>query len=504
MANTAVASRFQLLYGLCLPLAVIVGYLLAQPFELSSIAVVFLLLGILVIPVLMRWHHALLILCINANVVPFFIPGRPNPWMAAGLMSFFFLILDRSMGQKVNFFKSKQVSYSLIFLTAVMVGTGYLTGGLSFYAVGGSNGGGRRYAEVVAAIMVYFGLSAIPIGLKYARIAIIAFFGAHMIGLIGYVAYFAYPNSDFFGSLFPTFSLVDEGSESTFGFGDGGFARYGCLGYAGLGLFCLLFCLYGIRGSFRIGKPLRLVVLLVALVATLFSGFRSNLILFILTFAFLFYLESLFKTRYFFILSLFGMLCFGLMIPYAQKLPLTVQRTLCFLPINFDLSVQATADDSTEWRLDMWREVVHTIPQYLFIGKGYEVPLNEMYLVSQAMSRGYYGKRYELALLAGDYHSGPLSVIIPFGIFGSIAFLWFLGAGLYVLYRNHKYGVPELWNINSFLLAFFAARILFFMFIFGSLYSDFIYFTALVGLSVSLNGGVASPRRKVQRYEEEN
>jgi hypothetical protein len=233
---------------------------------------------------------------------------------------------------------------------------------------------------------------------------------------------------------------------------------------------------------------------LLAVAATLFSGFRSNFLLFFLTFSVLFYLEGLFRTRYFWILCLLGTLCLGMVIPFAQKLPLTVQRTLCFLPINFDLSVQASADDSTDWRLEMWREVVPTIPNYLLIGKGYEIPMNEMYLAMVSMERGNYGRRYELAILAGDYHSGPLSVIIPLGIFGTLAFLWFLGAGTYVLHRNNKYGVPELRNINRFLFAYFVARILFFMFIFGSLYADLICFTSLLGLSVSLNGGVSGPQ----------
>jgi hypothetical protein len=32
-------------------------------------------------------------------------------------------------------------------------------------------------------------------------------------------------------------------------------------------------------------------------------------------------------------------------------------------------------------------------------------------------------------MYAGDYHNGPLSILIPFGLFGMIAFLWLLGAG---------------------------------------------------------------------------
>ena len=97
----------------------------------------------------------------------------------------------------------------------------------------------------------------------------------------------------------------------------------------------------------------------------------------------------------------------------------------------------------------------------------------------------------EVAVYAGDYHSGPLSVIIPFGIYGAVALLWFLGAGVWVLRQNCRYGDPALHTINTFLLADFITRTFFFFFIFGALYSDLYHFTGLVGLGVSLNGGVA-------------
>ena len=50
---------------------------------------------------------------------------------------------------------------------------------------------------------------------------------------------------------------------------------------------------------------------------------------------------------------------------------------------------------------------------------------------------------YEGAILSGGYHSGGLSVLVPIGIFGAIAFVWLLGAGVKVLYCNHRYGGSE-------------------------------------------------------------
>ena len=92
------------------------------------------------------------------------------------------------------------------------------------------------------------------------------------------------------------------------------------------------------------------------------------------------------------------------------------------------------------------------------------------------------------AMAAGDYHSGPLSLIIPFGIWGVVGFAWFMGAALRYLYRQYRFGHPDLQKINTFLLAYFIARLVFYIFVFGGFFSDLFLFTGLIALSVSLNG----------------
>ena len=95
----------------------------------------------------------------------------------------------------------------------------------------------------------------------------------------------------------------------------------------------------------------------------------------------------------------------------------------------------------------------------------------------------------EVAWMAGDYHNGPLSVIMPLGIWGVIGFIWFLVAAIKMLSKNYKLGDPSLLNLNRFLLVVFIAHTIHFFIFFGSLYSDMFFFTGIVGLSVSLNGG---------------
>ncbi|MEI2825055.1 MAG: hypothetical protein V9F04_00635, partial [Dermatophilaceae bacterium] len=86
-----------------------------------------------------------------------------------------------------------------------------------------------------------------------------------------------------------------------------------------------------------------------------------------------------------------------------------------------------------------------------------------------------------------------LSLIIPLGLFGLISFLWFLAAAFRVLRYNYRYGDAEYRRINTFLLAYFTVRVLFFFVIFGSFHTELTIFTGLIGLSISLNGGMCRP-----------
>jgi hypothetical protein len=91
------------------------------------------------------------------------------------------------------------------------------------------------------------------------------------------------------------------------------------------------------------------------------------------------------------------------------------------------------------------------------------------------------------AAVAGDYHNGPLSLLIPFGIYGLVAFVWLAIAGMVYLYKNYQYGDPEIRTINAFLFACFTARVIFFFSVFGAISSDLCVFTGVLGLSVALN-----------------
>jgi hypothetical protein len=219
--------------------------------------------------------------------------------------------------------------------------------------------------------------------------------------------------------------------------------------------------------------------------------------LFILVFAFQFYFEGLLRTHYLPIVA--GLAIFGMapILFFSSAMPKSVQRVISFLPVNVDSEVLADARASSEWRFEMWDAVQKEVPKYLIIGKGYAIDPDEIFAVNEAQRLGMGGiTTYEGSMIAGDYHNGPLSVLMPFGIFGMICFLWVLIAGYRVLHSNHRFGDARLRRINTTLLSYYLASCVSFFFIFGSLNSQLSLFLGLCGMSVSLNGGV---RRRAAR-----
>ena len=153
MSNASALFRSLLIYGLCLPLAVFLGYLLATPLDITTIMVVVFILSMLAIPLLLRWHHAWLIATWNMSAVLFFVPGRPPIWMALAAISLGISILQYTLNRKMKFLHAPSIAWPLILLTVVIFVTARLTGGLSIRLFGGAVYGGKKYFTILAAVI---------------------------------------------------------------------------------------------------------------------------------------------------------------------------------------------------------------------------------------------------------------------------------------------------------------------------------------------------------------
>jgi hypothetical protein len=490
MSNVSELFRSLFIYSICLPLAVLLGYLMANPFDVATYGIVGFILLLLIFPLLMRWHHAFLLITWNTTAVLFFLPGRPQIWLALVWFSLLIGLGQYILNRKLKFLSAPTIARPLIILAVIVLITAKLTGGFGMRALGGDTYGGRRYVALITAILGFFALTSQRLPTNRAFLFVSLFFLGAITQVVGDMGAVVSRPFQFLFLLFPLTNLQGFTTEPVSG--PGFISRLGGLSAASSAVFCLMLSRYGIREIFNWQRPGRLLTFSTFVILSLFGGYRSVVVFFLFTFAILFWMEGLMRSR---LLPLF-VLCiiFGgaVVTPFIDRLPLNVQRALSVLPVKVSPVAKASAADSTEWRIMMWKHVIPQIPEYLLLGKGYAIDARDLNMVKTTVARGGDAGTFG-AELAGDYHNGPLSVIIPFGIFGSIAFVWFLVAGLRALYQNYHFGDPALLSINRFLFALFLAKIVFFFLIFGSLHSDLAQFTGLLGLSVCLNGGVVKP-----------
>ena len=491
MNNSTAILRMLIVYAICIPFAILVGFAavsVANSPSYANFSEFGMLALILSAPILLRWHHPLLVLSWNLPLIVFFLPGGPGVFLPMMVVSLGISLLQRAMNKNKRFIPAPQITCPLLCLAAVVLVTAKLTGGIGLHVLGNSVMGGRKYVYLLAGILGYFALTARRIPPRQAGLYVALFFLPGCLSVLGDLIAFVPVWFYFIFLFFGADPNALPGSHSLM--------RFGGVSLMSSAIFAYMLARYGINGIFRAGRPWRLVAFVLFSAVGLFGGFRSMLLNLALLFLIQFFLEGLHRTRMLPILAFAGLLAAVICLPMANRLPLTFQRVLSFLPmINIDAGVRSEAQASLDWRIDMWKALLPRVPSHLLLGKGYAISQEDYQLMATDTAFYSIDPAEQGLALAGDYHSGPLSVILPFGIWGAIAFLWFLIAGVWALHHNRLYGDPALQTVNTFLLTAFLAKIISFIFIFGALSGDIIGFVGYLGLSISLNGGICRPAR---------
>lgn len=478
-------------FAIALPMAIVIGYMLAQDLSYTSLGIIVMSIAFLMLPLIFKWHHPLLILTWNMSAVAFLLPGRPQIWLVMAFVSGACALMQRALVNKGEWLHCPSITLPLIFLALVVVGTAYLRGGIGFGVLGSAAAGGKRYLMVFAAIVGYFAIISRPVPKERIWLYVGFFFLAGLSYLMADAPRWLPSKFLFLFWVFP----VNKGAIGSVGTE---FMTSGIDRFTGVPAACLAVCFYilarrGFKDLLDRKDFWRLGLLCLAAFLSLIGGFRSYFVLLAMTFFFMFYMEGMFRSRYLPAFAALGTLILVSLIGFADRLPMNIQRTLSVIPwIEISPVARWDATASSEWRLTMWNDLLPQVPEYLFLGKGFGISSGEMRFTSE-FSELSTSKSAELASMAGDYHNGPLSVLIPFGIWGAIGFLWFLFAAWRTLLANYRYGDPELRQLNALLISVFAARVVLFMFVYGGFYADLAQFIGLVALSISANGGVKHP-----------
>src|ERR1051326_3467489 len=130
MSNVQSLLRSLVIYAICVPLAIFLGYVLSDPLQRSTFIVFALLLAVLCAPFLLRFHHLLMVLTWNVTAVIFFLPGHPPLWLATIALSFAISFLQRILSKETPTIHVPALTWPLIVMGLVVLGTAMLTGGI--------------------------------------------------------------------------------------------------------------------------------------------------------------------------------------------------------------------------------------------------------------------------------------------------------------------------------------------------------------------------------------
>jgi hypothetical protein len=495
--NSPALFRSLIVYAVCVPLAVTVGYLLTDFQDYDSMGFIGVLIAILIFPLLMKWHYPLLIFSWASPITLFFLPGKPNLFIFMVVVSLSISVVESILNREKRFVPAGGVRWTLLALLLVVFITAKLTGGFGLRSMGSNVYGGKKYVTFIIGILSFFAIAARPIPKHKANLYMLLFLAGGFLGFIADIYIFIPEPLRFISLIIPPSDRgLDEMGNMQVEFGVT--RLFGVAGTAGAVLLWLL-ARYGIRETFLSGKLWRPVVFGLCFILTFLGGFRSTLLSFVMLIGLLFVLEKLHRSILMLPMILLGIMGSVALVPLAPHLPYTFQRTLAFLPLNIDPAARVDAEGSTQWRLDIWAALMPQVPQYLLLGKGYSFSaetFNE-FMGRDATFRSIDAGNNALAL-SNDFHSGPLSVVISFGIWGVLAWLAYWVAGFRVVWRNYKYGDPQLRHLNIFLFASLIGKCLVFLFIFGAISEDVAGFAGIIGLSLALNHGVARPQPQPQ------
>src|SRR5579862_4580033 len=388
-----------LVFGVCVPLAVFLGYLLATPLEATSMVFIAFTLFLLLSPILLKWHHEALIISWNLAVVAFFLPGTPAVGYIAAALSLFFSVAKRTLLRQADSIHCPSVSIPLLLLAGIVLFTAQQTGGIHARALGSDAWGAMRYFQVLGAIVGYFAFVGQPIASTRAKLMAGLFFLSGATSVIPVLIVLAGPGVQ---SLLVAFTQTAIASSDVSIFSEN-VQRFLGVTFMSQAVCFFMILRFGISGIFDSHRPWRFITFAAMIAFGLLGGFRSFLIGLGLVSLVQFYFEGLFRSRIFAWFSLAGVVGLTLLVGFADLLPMSVQRSISFLPVQIDPTVRSDAASTWDWRWEMWRATLPTVPRYLLLGKGFNFDGTDQYLTALGAQRGM-ATSYDAAMISSDYH----------------------------------------------------------------------------------------------------
>ena len=422
-ANTIVLMVV-LLLGLIL--AVVVGDSVATGRYVYIAIAVFVLLGMPLGLKLGTNFWLLIVLTMTASGRLGFIP-LPINLSEIGVMAAALLFLLNGVLRRVDVKVPLRFADVLVFLNLAWLVVTFLKNptGLSF--LGSDMVGARKYVDMSMAFISYFVLSRCRIPSKMAYfLPIWIALGMAAPSALQVVATVSPELGEYINRIYNVRVQSAAQALSTQG-AMGADERVFGLETTALPFFVAMCAYYAPVTFINPLHPLRVLALVVTFILVGLSGFRSYLLAMAGYMVASTWLRG--RTRDFIplaVVALLGVIALAGAVQSGVPVPLTIQRALTVLPLGWDAEAMKTAETTTNWRLDMWRDAWND-PNYFkdkIVGDGFGFTQQELLLFANEMigMQGLTGvsNTYEMFIIRGSLHNGPLSSIRYGGFVGLI------------------------------------------------------------------------------------
>lgn len=376
-----------------------------------------------------------------------FLPGSPPPWALAIAVTGC-IYAARSALRKPDFIARFGVLDAAVLLQILAIAQAYARNPTGLLMFGGDTAGGKPYFIFAAAVVGYFCLALTRPDAKAIRWAIILIiFSSVLDGIIATVADFA---PSFAALILPMYSNVNLVAAMSSAVERDLSQVRGGYGFLQLGRAMVLpcFCFARPLSCLNPMRPLLFGLVSAGGILVLLSGFRSA----VGYLAFAFVVAALIRRKAIDVVGVAFVAFFGLAIlllsGQARELPFGVQRVLSVLPIDVESAARVDAENSVEWRVEMWKLALGTdrYIQNKWLGDGFAISAREMNAIFDTMHgfSSYMDSSQEQALAKGSYHGFHVETIRFTGVVGLISALILMFAAfrsalaLVRSYRDHR------------------------------------------------------------------
>ena len=317
-----------------------------------------------------------------------------------------------------------------MFVNLAYLVTVFLRNPVGTRALGSEMVGGKPYLDVITALLAFWVLQHVTISAKETKwIPWLMAAGSTTVTFLGVLTQrftFLVP------IIAPLYSGINVGAYMAEQRGDAyDETRQSALfGFASLAGVLMAFTrpLY----LFLFLRPFWSLLMYGTIVAIFLSGFRTGIVyIAVITLLSSYFYAGLKDVLRLSIIMLLGVMMLIFLQSSGFPIHPAAQRALSFIPGPWDPDVVAGAQESSEWRFEMWQIALES-KEYIknkILGDGFGFSAYELNLQLQAAwgGQGYLDRgKTETQLVTGAFHSGPISAIRYVGVVGLVIFTLFL------------------------------------------------------------------------------